>query len=70
MQHVVLQNPIPVLFFYTTSFVDQFNNLAFYQDIYGHDTVLMNALKKTDDLSDQSIFVSTSVEPPISNGMP
>lgn len=70
MQHVVLQSPIPVLFFYTTSFVDQFNNLAFYQDIYGHDTVLMEALKKTDDLSDQSIFVSTSVEPPIPNGMP
>jgi L,D-transpeptidase YcbB len=70
MQHVVLQNPIPVLFFYTTSFVDQFNNLAFYQDIYGHDTVLMEALKKTDDLSDQSIFVSTSVEPPIPNSMP
>ncbi len=63
MRHVVLQNPIPVLFFYTTSFVDQHNNLAFYQDIYGHDSVLLAALKKADDLSDQSIFVSTSVAP-------
>ena len=70
MQHVVLQNPIPVLFFYTTTFVDQNNNLAFYQDIYGHDTVLLEALKKTNDLSDQSIFVSTSVEPPNPNAMP
>jgi L,D-transpeptidase YcbB len=63
MQHVELRNPIPVLFFYTTSFVDQSNNLAFYQDIYGHDSVLLEALKKADDLSDQSIFVSNNVEP-------
>ena len=72
-QRVDLQQPIPVLFFYTTSFVDQNNNLAFYPDIYGHDTVLMEALKKVDDLSDQSIFVSTSVTPspiPVPNGMP
>jgi L,D-transpeptidase YcbB len=70
MQHVVLKNPIPVLFFYTTSFVDQNNNLAFYQDIYGHDAVLLEALKKSDDLSDQSIFVSTSVEPITPNAIP
>jgi L,D-transpeptidase YcbB len=70
MQHVVLKDPIPVLFFYTTSFVDQNNNLAFYQDIYGHDAVLLEALKKSDDLSDQSIFVSTSVEPITPNTMP
>lgn len=70
MQHVVLKAPIPVLFFYTTSFVDQNNNLAFYQDIYGHDAVLLEALKKSDDLSDQSIFVSTGVEPITPNTMP
>jgi murein L,D-transpeptidase YcbB/YkuD len=63
-QRVNLQQPIPVLFFYTTAFVDQNNNLAFYPDIYGHDSVLMTALKKTDDLSDQAIFVSTTVETP------
>ena len=61
---VDLQHPIPVLFFYTTAFVDQNNNLAFYPDIYGHDTVLMEALKITHDLSDQSIFVSNSVKLP------
>jgi L,D-transpeptidase YcbB len=67
---VDLKDPIPVLFFYTTSFVDQNNNLAFYPDIYGHDTVLMEALKKTDDLSDQSIFVSTSIQLPEPNTNP
>jgi L,D-transpeptidase YcbB len=69
---VNLQQPIPVLFFYTTSFIDQNNNLAFYPDIYGHDTVLLDALKKTDDLSDQSIFVTTTIAPAPTtpNGMP
>ncbi|MBM4208692.1 MAG: murein L,D-transpeptidase [Gammaproteobacteria bacterium] len=65
-RHVQLQQPIPVLFFYTTAFVDQNNNLAFYPDIYGHDTVLMQALQKTGDLPDQAIFVSTSAETPSS----
>ncbi|WP_411727744.1 L,D-transpeptidase family protein [Methyloglobulus sp.] len=69
-RRVILQQPIPVLFFYTTSFIDQNNNLAFYQDIYGHDAVLLEALKKNNDLSDQSIFVSARVEPPVPNGIP
>jgi murein L,D-transpeptidase YcbB/YkuD len=59
-QRVDLRNPIPVLFFYTTAFVDQNNNLAFYPDIYGQDAILLEALKKNDDLSDRSIFVSTT----------
>lgn len=63
-RHVQLQQPIPVLFFYTTAFVDENNNLAFYPDIYGHDSVLMQALQKTGDLSDQAIFVSTTAETP------
>lgn len=63
-KRVDLQQPIPVLFFYTTSFVDQHNNLAFYPDIYGHDTVLQEALKRTDDLPDQLIFMTTSIEMP------
>jgi L,D-transpeptidase YcbB len=70
-QRVNLQAPIPVLFFYTTTFVDQNNSLAFYQDIYGHDLKLIEALKKTDDLSDQSIFASTHVvPPPVANSTP
>lgn len=61
---VDLKQPIPVLFFYTTTFVDQDNNLSFYPDIYGHDKVLLDALKKSEDLSDQSIFVSTQLDNP------
>lgn len=67
---VVLQQPIPVLFFYTTTFVDQYNNLGFYPDIYGHDAVLMEALKKRDDLSDQSIFMTTSIQLPVAHSDP
>ncbi len=69
-RRVVLQKPIPVLFFYTTAFVDQSNDLAFYPDIYDHDTVLIEALKKTDDLSDQSIFVTTNITLPENHSMP
>ncbi|MEY3808622.1 MAG: hypothetical protein RI893_1598, partial [Pseudomonadota bacterium] len=57
-QRVLLKKPIPVLFFYTTAFFDQNDDLEFYLDIYGHDTVLLGALSKPDDLSDQSIFIS------------
>jgi murein L,D-transpeptidase YcbB/YkuD len=57
-QRVFLKQPIPVLFFYTTAFFDQDDKLAFYSDIYGHDTVLLEALKKPEDLSDQSLFAS------------
>ena len=62
-QRVVLKKPIPVLFFYTTAFVDKDDNLEFYSDIYGHDAVLLTALSKPDDLSDQSLFVSTVTAP-------
>ena len=69
-QRVDLQQPIPVLFFYTTTFIDQNNKLAFYPDIYGHDTKLMQALTKADDLSDQAIFVSTTVAPSPAAALP
>jgi len=58
-ERVKLKKPIPVLFFYTTSFFDQHDNLEFYPDIYGHDAVLLGALQKTEDLSDNLLFVST-----------
>ena len=64
-QRIVLKKPIPVLFFYMTAFFDHNNNLAFYQDIYGNDTVLLEALKKPEDLSDQSIFISANAAPVI-----
>jgi L,D-transpeptidase YcbB len=62
-ERVILKKSIPVLFFYITSFVDQQDNLVFYPDIYGHDAVLMEALQKKEDLSDNSIFVSS--QPPL-----
>lgn len=62
-QRVILKKPIPVLFFYITAFFDQDDNLEFYPDIYGHDAVLQEALSKPDDLSDQSLFISTNMAP-------
>jgi len=62
-QRVTLKNPIPVLFFYTTSFFDQYDNLAFYPDIYGHDAVLQGVLDKSWDLSDRWLFISNTLSP-------
>jgi len=62
-QRVILKKPIPVLFFYTTAFFDQYDNLEFCPDIYGHDAVLLTALSKPDDLPDQSLFISTNTVP-------
>lgn len=66
MKRVMLKKSIPVLFFYTTAYADQNDEVAFYRDIYGHDKVLREALKKTSDLSDQLLFISkntNSTEP-------
>jgi murein L,D-transpeptidase YcbB/YkuD len=63
-ERVVLKQPIPVLFFYMTSFVDAQGNLIFYPDIYGHDAVLLGALQKTEDLSDSLLFVSSQKSGP------
>jgi murein L,D-transpeptidase YcbB/YkuD len=62
-QRVTLKKPIPVLFFYTTSFFDQYDNLAFYPDIYGHDAVLLGVLGKSGDLSDRSLFIHNTLSP-------
>lgn len=43
-QRVRLKQSIPVLFFYSTSFVDPENRLHFYRDIYGHDAELQKVL--------------------------
>ncbi|MEQ1530815.1 MAG: L,D-transpeptidase family protein [Methylococcales bacterium] len=55
-QRVLLKKSIPVLFFYVTAYFDKNDKLAFYSDIYGHDAVLLAALKSYEDLSDQAIF--------------
>ena len=58
-ERVILKKPIPVLFFYTTAYIDQKGSLEFYPDIYGHDAVLLGALQKKEDLSDRLLFVSS-----------
>ena len=55
-QRVILKKSIPVLVFYLTSFIDEFDNLSFYADIYGYDAVLQEALNKSGDLSDKAVF--------------
>jgi len=60
-QRVILKRSIPVLFFYTTAFFDPNNDLVLYSDIYGNDAILLEALKKSEDLSDQVIFVSNNI---------
>jgi len=60
-QRVVLKKSIPVLFFYSTAFFDPNNDLVLYSDIYGNDTILLEALKNSEDLSDQAIFVSNNI---------
>lgn len=64
-QRVILKKPIPVLFFYITSFFDQNNNLVFYPDIYGYDGILLGALRKPEDLLDQPNLVSAPVTPAV-----
>jgi len=65
-KRVILNQAIPVLFFYTTAFFDQDNNLIFYPDIYGHDTTLREALKTQEDISDHSLFARPSAPSVIS----
>jgi len=63
-RRVLLKQPIPVLFFYTTTFFDQYDNLKFYSDIYGHDNVLLEALTKPEDVPDQALFISKNASNP------
>ncbi len=57
-QRVILKKPIPVLFYYSTAFFDQKNTLVFYPDIYGRDALLIEALKKNEDLPDLLLFAN------------
>ena len=56
-RRVTLKKSIPVMFFYTTAFVDQNDHLSFYEDIYAYDDVLKAKLKKLQDVSDLTVFV-------------
>ena len=61
-RRVVLKKSIPVLFFYTTSFFDENNNLTFYPDIYGHDIVLQKALAKPVEISNKGLLISKNAQ--------
>ena len=41
---VNLKKPIPIMLIYTTASVDESGTVRFFEDIYGHDTTLENAL--------------------------
>jgi L,D-transpeptidase YcbB len=43
---VVLTRPVPVLIFYATAFVDREGRARFFEDIYGHDARLREALAR------------------------
>ena len=63
-RRVNLKKPIPVLFFYTTSFVDQNNQIHFYRDIYDQDTALKKALgKSSSNQNDNSLLTAEAATP-------
>ena len=55
-RRVTLKKSIPVMFFYTTAFVDHNEHLSFYEDIYAYDDVLKEKLKKLQDVSDLTLY--------------
>lgn len=63
-RRVNLKNPIPVLFFYTTSFVDQNNQIHFYRDIYDQDTALKKALGKSSAYQNNNSLLTAKAAAP------
>ena len=62
-RRVSLKNPIPVLFFYTTTFVDQDNQIHFYRDIYNQDAILEKALGKMPLPGNSSLVTAKATTP-------
>lgn len=56
-QRVSLPKTVPITIFYTTAFFDQPDRLTFYPDIYGHDSILQQALAKPVEVADSSLFL-------------
>jgi len=63
-QRVLLKKPVPVLFIYSSAVVDENKQLHFYQDIYGQDRLLIEALAKLQDwpIKDQAAGLDQSQE--------
>lgn len=62
-RRVNLKKPIPVLFFYTTSFVDQNNQIHFYRDIYEQDILLEKALGKRSSNQSNNLLTAKASTP-------
>ena len=62
-RRVTLKKPIPVLFLYATSFVDQNNQIHFYNDIYQQDLALEKALGKLPYIDDNSMLTAKTTKP-------
>lgn len=63
-QRVLLKKPVPVLFIYSSASVDENKQLHFYQDTYGQDRLLIEALAKPQDwpIKDQAAGLDQSQE--------
>ncbi|MCQ8103946.1 L,D-transpeptidase family protein [Methylomonas sp. SURF-2] len=57
-RRVTLKKPIPVLFFYATTFVDHNNQIHFYRDIYEQDAALEKALGKFPNSENDSLLTA------------
>lgn len=57
-RRVTLKKPIPVLFFYSTTFVDRDNQIHFYRDIYEQDAALEKALGKISGSGNSSLLTA------------
>lgn len=57
-RRVTLRKPISVLFFYSTSYVDQDGQVHFYRDIYEQDAILNKALQKIRSHQNNSLLTA------------
>ncbi len=62
-RRVNLKKPIPVLFFYSTAFVDPDNQIHFYRDIYEQDAALEKALGKVPASENGSLLTARTGAP-------
>ncbi|MGR8929319.1 MAG: L,D-transpeptidase family protein [Gammaproteobacteria bacterium] len=63
-RRVNLKKPIPVLFFYTTSYVDQNDQVHFYRDIYGQDKILEQALERKESTAPSNSLLTANASTP------
>lgn len=62
-RRVHLNKTIPVLFLYTTSYVDQDNRIHFYPDIYQQDAALEKALGGLPNTNNENVLTAHTITP-------